>query len=123
MGHVLRDPDIGGTLALHAPANVWLTGPCCDGRTGRGGVTGLPHLNPQLRRARSWQRRLHDIGDELLPARKAAVVSLMHHGWVRSVLALLAWAGVALGVAAAPYVPNSDDQVVERLALRASDPV
>lgn len=33
-------------------------------------------------------------------------------------LALLGWADVAAG---APYVPPADDQVVERLALRASD--
>ncbi len=34
-------------------------------------------------------------------------------------LALTGWAGAAAG---APYVPPSDDQVVERLALRAGDP-
>jgi len=37
-----------------------------------------------------------------------------------AVLALTGWLRVAAG---APYVPPSDDQVVERLALRASDPV
>jgi Flp pilus assembly protein TadD len=37
---------------------------------------------------------------------------------VSAALALTAWVGAA---AAAPYVPPTDDQVVERLALRASD--
>ena len=38
---------------------------------------------------------------------------------VSAVLALLGWVGAVFG---APYVPATDDQVVERLALRASDP-
>jgi len=38
---------------------------------------------------------------------------------VLAALALTGWAGAAAG---APYVPPADDQVVERLALRAGDP-
>ena len=42
--------------------------------------------------------------------------------WLRSWLWLWLWLWLAGPAAAAPYVPASDDQVVERLDLRADDP-
>ncbi|HEY6514417.1 MAG TPA: hypothetical protein VI032_20745 [Burkholderiaceae bacterium] len=46
----------------------------------------------------------------------------MRRWLLRSVLAALALTGWLRVAAGAPYVPQSDDQVVERLALRANDP-
>ncbi len=78
------------------------------------------HLRPS--RERSWQRRLVDTGDGLSPARRAsAVVSLMSGSLFRFVCAAIALVGSAGPAASAPYTPSSDDQVVERLALRAGD--